>query len=335
MNDTREKEERMSRDESFGGMDGSSIERSIMTVAVSSRALFSLEDENDLFKAKGQGAFDEYMLANAGKVLKPGVAFPVVSRLLSLNTDGKKDRVTVIVLSRNSPAAGTRVMRSINALGLDIQKAVFTSGAERFGYAEAMGAHLFLSANEADVRSAAAYGIAAAAVVPMAVSDDEGEQLRVAFDGDSTVLGSSGDDVFRQYGLEKFREHEVLHAKVPLEDGPFRPVLERMARIRASLGERSGLIRLALVTARGVSAHERAMNTLMSWGVSVDESVFADGAEKGAILKAFKAHIYFDDAERHVDSAVRHLVPAGRVHPGPRESAAAVVDRQAPSAMKG
>lgn len=305
----------MTKEPEFRGLEGVSSEGSIMTVAVSSRALFSLEEENELFRSKGQVAFDEHMLQSASKVLKPGVAFPVIRRLLGLNSPGRKDRVTVIVLSRNSPAAGLRVMQSINALGLDIQQAVFTSGAERFRYAKAMGAHLFLSANEADVQSAAAYGIAAAVVVPMEVLDDGGEDLRVAFDGDSTVLGSSSDEVFRRHGLAKFREHEQLHEDVPIEDGPFRPVLERMVSLRASLGDRSSAIRLALVTARGVSS-PRALKTLMAWGLNLDEAVFADGQDKGAMLRAYGAHIYFDDTKRHVESAVRHLVPAGRVLSG-------------------
>jgi len=288
----------------------------MMVVAVSSRALFHLENENEIFSKGGQEAFDDHMLTNARKLLKPGVAFPIVRRLLAMNSPGRKDRVTVIVLSRNSPAAGTRIMRSINEMGLDVQKAVFTSGSERFRYAEAMGTDLFLSANAVDVQSAASYGIAAATVVPMEVTDDGQPELRVAFDGDSTILGSSGDAVFMEFGLESFREHEVRNAHVPLEDGPFRPVIEKLARIRASLGDRSGLIRLALVTARGLSAHERAMNTLMGWGVHVDEAVWADGAEKGSILRAFKAHIYFDDTMRHVESAVRHAVPAGQVLSG-------------------
>ncbi len=67
------------------------------------------------------------------------------------------------------------------------------------------------------------------------------------------------------------------------------------------------------------------MKTLMGWGLSLDESVFADGEDKGAVLKAFGAHIYFDDTKRHVDSAVRHLVPAGRVLSGVAEVAASVM----------
>lgn len=303
----------MGADESWGGLPSSAAGKSIITVAVSSRALFHLEEENELYQSGGQKAFDDFMLANARKVLKPGVAFPIVRRLLALNSEGQRDRVTVIVLSRNSPAAGTRVIASINELGLDVQKAVITSGNERFRYAGAMGTDLFLSANESDVVSAMRYGIAAATVVPMEVNDDGQPELRVAFDGDSTVLGSSSDEVYRKFGLEAFREHEVAHANVPLEDGPFRPVIEKLRRVRDSLGERSGLMRLALVTARGLSAHERAMNTLLAWGVRIDEAVFADGADKGAILSAFKAHIYFDDTRRHVESAVRHSVPAGQV----------------------
>lgn len=133
----------MSEEAKFDGFSASSSEASMMmVVAVSSRALFHLEDENEIFIRGGQSAFDAHMLASDRKPLKPGVAFPIVRRLLALNSPGRKDRVTVIVLSRNSPAAGTRVMRSINELGLDVQKAVFTSGSERFRYAEAMGTDL-------------------------------------------------------------------------------------------------------------------------------------------------------------------------------------------------
>ena len=69
---------------------------------------------------------------------------------------------------------------------------------------------MFLSANAVDVQSAASYGIAAATVVPMEVTDDGQAQLRVAFDGDSTILGSSGDAVFKEFGIELELEVKVL-----------------------------------------------------------------------------------------------------------------------------
>jgi 5'-nucleotidase len=292
---------------------GSWTGRSLLTVAISSRALFQLESEDQLFRGEGQQAFDEFMVSNLEVPLRPGVAFPVVRRLLGLNTTGTRDMVTVIILSRNSPAAGTRVMKSINTHGLDIQRGVFTSGEDRFKYAVAMGADLFLSAHEQEVWAAGRAGVPAALMTPRDAKDNDDESLRIAFDGDSVLFSGASDAVFRSGGIGAFRDHEARLAQVPLEAGPFKSVIERLVAIRRALGAGSRKLRLGLVTARGTETHERALSTLMSWGVHIDDAIFADGMEKGPLLQALGAHFFVDDSETQVESASRHLVSAGRV----------------------
>jgi 5'-nucleotidase len=71
----------------------------MLTVAISSRALFNLEDGNAIFHTDGVAAFDAYMRENETKELRPGVAFSVVKMRLALNTPGLRDRVEVILLS--------------------------------------------------------------------------------------------------------------------------------------------------------------------------------------------------------------------------------------------
>ena len=71
-------------------------------------------------------------------------------------------------------------------------------------------------------------------------------------------------------------------------------------------------IRTALVTARNAPAHERVIRTLRAWDVRIDEAFFLGGIEKSAVLKAFGAHIFFDDQTVHTDPA-SELVPAARV----------------------
>ena len=49
-----------------------------------------------------------------------------------------------------------------------------------------------------------------------------------------------------------------------------------------------------------------------AWGTPVDEAHFVGPRNKTPILKAFGAHIFFDDQEKHVVGA-SSVVPAGLV----------------------
>src|SRR5690606_18657315 len=107
----------------------------MLTIAVSSRALFSLEDGNRIFETEGEEAFDAYMREKETTPLKPGAAFPLVRKLLALNTSqlpDRPDRVAVVLMSRNSPQAGLRVMNSVQHYGLGIEQAMFSKGSDRF-----------------------------------------------------------------------------------------------------------------------------------------------------------------------------------------------------------
>lgn len=287
--------------------------RAMLTVAVSSRALFHLEDANAVFESDGEHAFDTYMKEREQDTLEPGTAFPLVRKLLGLNKDGA-NRVDVVLLSRNSPQAGLRVMSSVQAYGLQIERAVFAQGSDRFRYARAVGADLFLSANGRDVEAAIRHGVAAATMIPRRSEESSSAQIRVAFDGDSVIFGGSADAMYRTLGMEKWREFEVANAAVPLEAGPFKGVIERLHRIRASLtGDDRQLMRLALITARGAPAHERALRTLRAWGIEIDEAVFAGGLPKGPLALAYGADVLFDDVVGNIDSAEGCNVITGHV----------------------
>ena len=53
--------------------------------------------------------------------------------------------VEVVLLSKNSPECGLRVMRSISRYGLDITRSMFSSGMDNFQYLPAFNATMFLS----------------------------------------------------------------------------------------------------------------------------------------------------------------------------------------------
>ena len=287
-----------------------------LVVAISSRALFDFEAENRLFDQGDAEAYMRLQLEKLNQPAAPGVAFSLVRKLLAFNAGGVK-RVEVVMLSRNDPISGMRVFRSVQAHGLaQIQRGVFTQGRDPFRYLKPLGAHLFLSANGADVAQALALGYPAAQVATHAVraGDAHPHEVRIAFDGDAVLFSDEAERVFQSGGLDAFQSHEVEKADLPLPPGPFHPFLAALHRLQQGGGE-AMRIRTALVTARSAPANERPLRTLMHWGVGVDEAMFLGGLPKGEFLREFEPDFFFDDQTGHIESAAAH-VPAGHVAAG-------------------
>lgn len=287
-----------------------------LVVAISSRALFDLDAEHRVFLDSGIDAYTAYQIAHEDEVLGPGIAFPLVQKLLRLNQRGRDlPSVEVILLSRNSGNTGLRIFNSIEHYGLDIVRAAFTNGAPPYQYIEPFGAHLFLSANTEDVRAALEAGYAAATILPSQPSQQSHPELRIAFDGDAVLFSDEAERVSHEEGLERFHETERAYAEQPLSGGPFKRVLETLHRIQAAFPSEQSPIRTALVTARSAPAHKRVILTLRHWGVRLDEALFLGGRDKGPFLAAFGADIFFDDQRKNAESASRY-VPTGHVPHG-------------------
>jgi 5'-nucleotidase len=288
-----------------------------LVVAISSRALFDFEEENLVFETSDDRAYTKLQLERLDEPAKPGVAFPLVRKLLGFNADGVR-RIEVVILSRNDPVSGLRVFRSVRGSGLSIERGVFTRGRAPFSYLRPLNANLFLSANAEDVKAALEAGYPAARVFTRsAAADSHPDEVRIAFDGDAVLFADEAERVYQSQGLAAFQTHEAAHAGRPLPPGPFKPLLGALHRLQVAddLDKVPMKLRTALVTARSAPAHERAIRTLMDWNVAVDEALFLGGLDKGAFLREFEPDFYFDDQTRHVDSASRH-VPAGHVPHG-------------------
>lgn len=287
-----------------------------MVIGVSSRALFDLTVENEIFEKQGVEAYCSYQVEHEQDILKPGPGFQLIKSLLRLNDRNEgKNLVEVIVMSRNSPDTSLRVFNAIEHYGLPITRAVLVSGASLAPYLAAFHTDLFLSAYEDDVQCAIDSGIAAgiictertAQVIPMPTS-----QIRIAFDGDAVLFADESELIFKEKGLDAFEENERVHAREPLAEGPFANFLKKLSDLQRELGMENCPIRTALVTSRSAPAHERVIRTMRAWNVRVDEAFFLGGLEKKDVLKAFGAQIFFDDQSIHTLNAAQE-VPAARV----------------------
>src|SRR5215472_533015 len=227
-----------------------------LVVAISSRALFDLEEGHRIFTEQGLEAYARYQIQHEDKVLQAGVAFPLVKKLLALNPGGSRKRVEVILLSHNSADTGLRIFNSIQHHGLDISRAAFTNGASTWRYVEPFSADLFLSAEPADVVKALDAGYAAAAIVPTQAAEGGAGQLRIAFDGDAVLFSDEAERIYQEQGLQAFAASERAQARKPLSGGPFKNFLAALHRLQADYPADQSPIRTALVTARSAPADE-------------------------------------------------------------------------------
>ncbi len=286
-----------------------------LVVAISSRALFDFEEENEVFEQGDDRAYMKLQLDRLEAPARPGVAFSLVRKLLAFN-DAQAQRVEVVILSRNDPVSGMRVFRSAQHYGLPIQRGSFTRGQSPWRYLKPLNANLFLSTHLSDVRAALGAGVPAAQVYPHSAraSDAYPHEVRIAFDGDAVLFSDEAERVFQAEGLSAFQKHESDKAAQPLLAGPFKPLLAALHRLQQE-GTPAMRIRTALVTARSAPAHERAIRTLMDWNIEVDEAMFLGGLPKGEFLREFEPDFFFDDQTGHIESAARH-VPSGHVASG-------------------
>jgi 5'-nucleotidase len=290
-----------------------------LRIDISTRALFDLEEEHAVFVEQGVQSYAKLQRERENTLIAKGTGFEVTDRLLRLNEAGQSPYVEVMLLSQNSPDLSLRAFNSIKEYGLAIKTGSFTSGRSLGPFVPAWELDLFLSNEHDDVLAAIKAGAAAAklGIVPKERHEVREDEVRIALDGDAVVFSPESDEIYKKHGLEAFLRHEQDNATKAMSGGPFGNFLKKLSLLRGIYMNDDGVsrVRVAIVTARNAPAHERVIHTLRAWGTPADEAHFVGTRNKAPILKAFGAHIFFDDQEKHVVGA-SSVVPAGLV-PGP------------------
>ena len=301
-----------------------------LVVGISSTALFDLSIPDSFYREARDKLGDDtaiekyrqFMFDHENESLDQGTGMPVVKALLELNKhdkDASSPLVQVVVMSRNSPETGVRILNNIRNFDLEIPRTVFTGGETVTDYLTAYDVDLFLTTDLKDAQTVANSRACAVALLkkpPKPVSEEVEnlEQVRIAFDGDAVLFHEESEIVYKQKGLKKFLDHEKALENIPMQEGPYAIFLKKLARLQERLPFQmeNSPIRIAIVTARNSPADIRVIKTLRKWGVYVDAAFFMGGLEKTKVLKAYKPHIFFDDQDIHLDKAAG-IVPSGKV----------------------
>ncbi len=283
-----------------------------LVIGLASSALFNLDESDKVFQKLGEDAYRKYQRKHQEKVLEKGVSFPFIKRLLSLNEiDPKNPLVEVVLLSKNDPDTGLRVMHSIEHYGLNMTRAIFLQGGEPHKYIKPLDISLFLSAHENDVKEAILSGSSAGQVLESNITDDEDDkELRISFDFDGVIADDSSESVYEKDGIDGFLKHEKEMANVPVNAGPLQEFLQKISIIQKrelkykdEHPDYEPKLKVSIVTARSAPSHERVINTMRTWDIMVNEAFFLGGIEKKKVLEVLNPHIFFDDQKLHLEKA--------------------------------
>lgn len=287
-----------------------------LVVGVSTNALFNLQKAEKIFKEHGIEAYKEHQRKYEKTTLKPGPAFPFIRRFLEINKKLKTSPVEVVLLSKNSAETGLRTLHSIKEYGLDITRAAFTSGRSPLHYIPAYNISLFLSTNREDVDKAIDYNYPAGVILNSEVEDDFNDlEFRIAFDFDGVLADDESEKIYHATdSLDAFHEHESDKAEVPHNPGLLADFLKKISffqKIEDKMSKKDKdykkLLRTAVVTARNAPSHERAINTLKSWDINVDDMFFMGGIEKKRVLEVLKPHLFIDDQISHLNTEMKNI----------------------------
>lgn len=288
-----------------------------LVVGVSSNALFDLRFEDELFKKDGLGAYRKYQLENIDKTLNKGLAFPFIRRFLNINkVYFEQQPVEVVLLSKNSPECGVRIFRSIQQHKLDITRSAFTTGESPYKYIPPYNISLFLSTNEEDVSNAIKENYPAGRILQTDITDDETDnELRIAFDFDGVIADDESEKVYKESGqIGMYFDYEKEKINVPHSPGLLGDFFKKISYFQKLESKKQELdreykkiLKTAIITARNSPAHERTINTLNNWGVTVDNMFLLGGIEKRRILEVLKPHLYLDDQIEHLNPDIVNI----------------------------
>ncbi|MGH0171720.1 UNVERIFIED_CONTAM: hypothetical protein FKN15_061802 [Acipenser sinensis] len=245
-----------------------------VTIAVSSRTLFNMVKERQFYEDEGLEKYVAYQLEHENEPLMPGAAFPLVKAVMTVNArlrelyPDSEELFDIVLMTNNHAQVGVRLINCINHYGI-------------------AAATMFNVEKEIQLRD---------------------DQLRIAFDGDAVLFSDESEQIVKEHGLDTFFEHEKKFENKPLAQGPLKCFLEALGKLQRKFyakNERMDCpIRTYLVTARSAaSSGARALKTLRSWGLEIDEALFLAGAPKGPLLEKIRPHIFFDDQMFHIEGA--------------------------------
>ena len=137
----------------------------------------------------------------------------------------------------------------------------------------------------------------------------------MAFDFDGVIADDQAEKVYKEtQQLEMFHAHETDKVGEVHNPGPLADFFKKLSFFQKLESKKlqddsnyKKILKTAIITARNAPSHERAINTLLEWGVTVDDMFLMGGIEKKRILEIYKPHLFMDDQLSHLNEDIEDI----------------------------
>jgi 5'-nucleotidase len=323
---------------------------------VSTSVLFDMSEPDRIFKEGGEEAYVRYMLENADEPLPLSERFEHLRHALETS-----DHTETVIISRNSPLTSRRAIRTLLQEDIAPERMVFTSGRSPVPFLNAYGIDHFRTTNYDDAVAAykservfstyydvqsdaeidnpnpepevaAADTPQSADVIQMPSKEKKKPNLKPVydketisdyiFDLDGVVLGPESEKFFQEHGLEAYMNYQKAMGHVPSSEGPALNILRKASSINQSYAGHTKPFNNHCVTAQGLWAAIRSIETFHAWGVDFNGTThFLAGTDKLPVLKVLREQAqqggrsieFYDDQRRNVEKGREAGILSGQV----------------------
>lgn len=320
---------------------------------VSTSVLFDMSEPDRIYREGGEEAYMRYMLKNADEPLPLSERFEHLRPALEAS-----DHTETIIISRNSPLTSRRAIRTLLEEGVAPEKMVFTSGRSPVPFLKAYGIDHFRTTNYNDAvqaykaervfstyydvqsdqeinnpqREEDAEVKASGDVVALPSREPKKANLKPVydketvsdyiFDLDGVVLGPESEKFFQAHGLEAYMNYQKAMGHVPSSEGPALGILRKASAINQSYAGHTKPFNNHCVTAQGLWAAIRSIETFHAWGVDFNGTThFLAGSDKLPVLKVLREQAlqggrsieFYDDQRRNVEKGREAGILSGQV----------------------
>ncbi|EAQ99206.1 5'-nucleotidase [Congregibacter litoralis] len=120
---------------------------------------------------------------------------------------------------------------------------------------------------------------------------------------------SKSHQVYEEEGLNAYSDYQIEHEEEPLEPGEAFPLVEKMLRINARLGDDKG-VEVVLLSRNSADTGLRVFNSIQHYGLTISRAAFCGGESPWRYINAFGCQLFLSSEAEDVRNALECGVAA-------------------------
>lgn len=137
------------------------------------------------------------------------------------------------------------------------------------------------------------------------------DKLVVAISSRALFDLADADEVFKEHGLDAYRQYQRERENEPLDPGTGMSLVRGLLRVNAVVDD--PLVEVIILSRNDADSGQRIFNSIEAQGLDITRAAFTDGTDPMPYLAPFKSDLFLSDEPEAVKSALLAGFPAARV----------------------